>query len=78
MHSLVLFFLQMLVSCFTKDLFFPLQIFFFFHFQMENMKFKDKRMKLMTEILSGIKVGRFFYTKMNKLLIIVLKRKPDV
>ncbi|GAA6066588.1 canalicular multispecific organic anion transporter 1 [Tachysurus ichikawai] len=29
-------------------------------FQMENMKFKDKRMKLMTEILSGIKILKLY------------------
>lgn len=42
------------------------------------MKYKDKRMKMMTEILNGIKVGRFFHTAMNKMLIIVLKRKLDI
>lgn len=32
----------------------------FYDFQIENMKFKDKRLKIMNEILNGIKVSALF------------------
>lgn len=33
----------------------------FSDFQIENMKFKDKRLKIMNEILNGIKVSTMFF-----------------
>lgn len=50
-HSFLEWFLNVFIT--RLDYFF---IPFFFNFQIENMKCKDKRLKIMNEILNGIKV----------------------